>query len=147
LLLFYHFDICIWNYSHNSSPLVLSGARVARSLVLCVMFRRSLFCCPFFLAIVMSFFDLRLLITPLVSYIYGFWLPLWYLRFTASDYPCDILDYDFWLPLWYLRFTASDYLLGTSSQPKVQTHLTFCVWDAVDFLWVTSIFYTNKWAS
>jgi hypothetical protein len=24
--------------------------------------------------------------------IYGFWLPLWYLRFTASDYPFGILD-------------------------------------------------------
>ena len=58
--------------------------------------------------------------------IYGFWLPLWYLRFTDSDYPFGILDlrilitplvsfdhcaicpspiYGFWLPLWYLRFT------------------------------------------
>jgi hypothetical protein len=36
--------------------------------------------------------DLRILITPLVSKIYGFWLPLWYLRFTDSDYPFDILD-------------------------------------------------------
>ena len=51
----------------------------------------------------LSYFDLRLLITPLVSFghcivcpsIYGFWLPLWYhlaivssvlLRFTTSDY-------------------------------------------------------------
>ena len=62
--------------------------------------------------------------------IYGFWLPLWYLRFTDSDYPFGILDlqilitplvsfdhcaicpspiYEFWLPLWYLRFTDSDY--------------------------------------
>ena len=56
----------------------------------------------------MSFFDLQLLITPLVSFghcvvcpslIYSFWLPLWYLlaivlyvllRFTASDYPFGI---------------------------------------------------------
>ena len=28
----------------------------------------------------------------------SFWLPLWYLRFTASDYHYGI----FWLPLWYL---------------------------------------------
>jgi hypothetical protein len=50
-------------------------------------------CCLFFL-------DLRILITPLVSCghcvvcsssIYGFWLPLWYLRFTDSDYPFGIL--------------------------------------------------------
>jgi hypothetical protein len=109
-------------------------------------------------------FDLRLLISPLVSFvhcivcpsIYGFWLPLWYLlvivlsvlRFTASDYPFGIFcplyclsfdlrllitplvsfvhcivcpsTYGFWLPLWYLlvvvlsvlRFTASDYPFG-----------------------------------
>jgi hypothetical protein len=36
--------------------------------------------------------DLRLLITSLVSYIYGFWLPLWYLRLTASYYHFGILD-------------------------------------------------------
>jgi hypothetical protein len=29
---------------------------------------------------------------PLVSYIYGAWFPLWYLRFTASGYPFGILD-------------------------------------------------------
>jgi hypothetical protein len=57
----------------------------------------------------LSFFDLRLLITPVVScghcivspsLTYGFWLPLWYLVAialslllwpTASDYPCGIL--------------------------------------------------------
>ena len=76
-----------------------------------------------------SFFHLRLLITPLVSVdhcivypssIYGFWLPLWYLLtivlcillpFTASDYPFGIcwplycvsfFHLRFWLPLWYL---------------------------------------------
>ena len=114
----------------------------------------------------LSFFDLRLLITTLVSCghcivcpsIYGFWLPLWYLvaivlsvlRLMASDYHFGILwplyclsffdlrllittlvscghcivcpssIYGFWLPLWYLvaivlsvlRFTASDYHFG-----------------------------------
>ena len=56
--------------------------------------------------------------------IYGFWLPLWHLRLTASDYPLGILDVrllitplvsliqGFWLPLWYLWFTASDYPFG-----------------------------------
>jgi hypothetical protein len=109
-------------------------------------------------------FDLRLLITPLVTFdhcvvchsIYGFWLLLWYLvvivlsvlRFTASDYSFGIVwslcclsfdlrllitplvscghcvvcpsIYGFWLFLWYLvvivlsvlRFTASDYSFG-----------------------------------
>ena len=110
------------------------------------------------------FFDLRLLITPLVScghcivcsLIYVFWLPLWYLLvivlsvlwFTSFDYPFGIcwllyclffdlrrlitplvsfghcivcsLIYVFWLPLWYLLvivlsvlwFTSSDYSFG-----------------------------------
>ena len=52
--------------------------------------------------------DLRLLVTPLVSQIYGFWLHLWYLlaivlsvllRFTASGYTFSI----FW-PLFFLFF-------------------------------------------
>jgi hypothetical protein len=67
--------------------------------------------------VIRSRIDLRLLITPLVSFghciactslIYGFWLPLWYLLaivlsillwFTASDYPFGI----FW-PLYCLYF-------------------------------------------
>jgi len=78
--------------------------------VFCVVFCRLLFV---FLAFILSH-----------SSVYSFWLPLWYLRFTASDYPFGILDlqllittlvsyiYSFWLPLWYLRFTASDYHFG-----------------------------------
>jgi predicted nucleic acid-binding Zn ribbon protein len=81
-------------------------------------------CCLFF-------FDIRILITSLVSFghcvvcsssIYGFWLPLWYLltivlsvllRYTDSDYlplvsfghcvVCSSSIYGFWLPLWYLQ--------------------------------------------
>ena len=44
---------------HLSSSLVFSGIRVAPSLVFCVVFCRSLYC--------LSFFNLWLLITPLVS--------------------------------------------------------------------------------
>ena len=90
---------------------MFSGFRVVRSLVFCAMFCRSLFlllslffwplCCLFL-------FDLRLLITPLVSFGHcvvcscstcGFSLPLWYLlaivlsvlaRLTASHYPFGI---------------------------------------------------------
>ena len=65
----------------------------------------------------LSYFDLRLLITPFVSFghcivsltsNYGFWLPLWYLlaivssfllRFMPSDYPFGI----FW-PLYHLSY-------------------------------------------
>jgi hypothetical protein len=36
--------------------------------------------------------DLHLLIIPMASSIYIFWLSLWYLRFTSSDYPFGILD-------------------------------------------------------
>jgi hypothetical protein len=75
-------------------------------------------------------FDLHFLIIPVVSWIYSFWLPIWYLRFTASDYPFGILDLRllitplvysdnpfgiYWLPLWYLLITSlvsSDYPFG-----------------------------------
>ena len=123
------------------SPPVCSGIHVARSLVFCVkLYRSSFVLLSFFpLAIVLSvflrctasdyqfgilwplyclsFFDVRLLITSLVSCghcivclssMYGFWLPLWYLvtivlsvflRCTASDYLFGIL----W-PLYCLSF-------------------------------------------
>jgi hypothetical protein len=79
---------------YMSSPTNCSGVRVAQSLGFCVVFivDRYLPFCPFFFwpsLCCLSFFDLRLLITPLVSFdhhcvvcpslIYGFWLPLWYL--------------------------------------------------------------------
>ena len=52
-----------------SSPPVFSGVRVTRSLVLYVMFCRSLFVLLsfFFWPLCCLFFDLRILITPLVS--------------------------------------------------------------------------------
>ena len=55
---------------HMSSSQVFSGVRVARSLVLCVMFCRSLFVLLslfFCLLCFLSFLDLWILITPLVS--------------------------------------------------------------------------------
>jgi hypothetical protein len=75
------------------------------------MFCRSLFVLLYFFfwpLCCLSFFDIRILITPLVSFdhcvvcpssIYGLWLPLWYLlaivlsvllRYTNSDYPFGI---------------------------------------------------------
>jgi hypothetical protein len=127
---------------------VVSGVRVTRSLVLCFVdlclsFRT--FSCghcvvcsssiytdsdyPFGILWPLRclfFFDIRILITPLVScghcvacssWIYGFWLPLWYLvaivlsvllRYTDSDYlplvscghcvVCSSSIYGFWLP-------------------------------------------------
>ena len=72
----------------------------------------------------LSVLDLRLLITPLVSCghcivcpssIYGFWLPLWYLKaivlsvlpqFTTSDYPFGIM----W-PLYCLSFLVLRFLI------------------------------------
>jgi hypothetical protein len=88
-------------------------------------------CCLFF-------FDIRILITPLVSFchcvvffssIYGFWLPLWYLQTLLTFGHCVVCSssiYGFWLPLWYLqtlltfghcvvcflRYTDSDYPFG-----------------------------------
>ena len=55
---------------HMSSPQVFSGFRVTESLVLCEMFCRSLlvflsvFFCPL---CCLSFFDLQIQITPLIS--------------------------------------------------------------------------------
>ena len=74
---------------HLSSPLVLVGFVFPCSLVLCVMFCRSLFVLLSFLAIMLSV--LR--------------------RFTASDYPFGIFDLRLLITPWYLRFTASDYPL------------------------------------
>jgi len=54
---------------HLSSPPVLSGVRVARSLVFCVMFCRSLFVLLSFCSLYCLFFDILwwwLLITPVV---------------------------------------------------------------------------------
>ena len=81
---------------HLSSPPVFSGVHVTRSLVLYVMFCRSLFVLLsfFLLAIMLSIFlwftdsnypfgilDLQILITPLVSsnlsYIIPYYHPLW----------------------------------------------------------------------
>jgi hypothetical protein len=132
-----------------SSPQVFRGVRVTRSLVLYVCFVDCCLSFFFWPLCCLSFFDLWILITPLVSCghcvvspsIYGFWLPLWYLvaivlsvlRFMDSDYPFGILwplcclsffdllilitplvssghcvvcpssIYGFWLPLWYLQ--------------------------------------------
>ena len=76
----------------------------------------------------LSFFDLQILITPLVSFghcvvwpssIYRFWLLRWYLF--GHCVVCPFSIYRFWLPLWYLlaivlsdllRFTDSDYTFG-----------------------------------
>ena len=54
---------------HLSSPPVFSGVRVTQSLVLCVMFCRSLF--------VLLFFSFGHCVVYFSS-IDGFWLPLWY---------------------------------------------------------------------
>jgi hypothetical protein len=72
----------------------------------------------------LSFFDLRLLITPLVSsndYPFGIfkWLPHWYLQMiiplvSSNDYPFGIFK---WLPLWFLQMitplvSSNDYPFG-----------------------------------
>jgi hypothetical protein len=55
---------------HMNLPTVFSGVRVARSLVFRVVFSRLLFVLLFFFfwpVCCLSFFDLRIQITPLVS--------------------------------------------------------------------------------
>jgi hypothetical protein len=94
-----------------SSPPVLSGVHVTRSLVLCVCFVDRCLSFFFWSLCCLFFFNIRILITPLVSSnfghcvvcssIYRFWLPLWYLQtlaivlsvllqYTDSDYPFGI---------------------------------------------------------
>jgi hypothetical protein len=63
---------------HLSSPTVISGIRVTRSLVLCVCFvNRCLSFCTF------SFGH-----CVVCSWIYGFWLPLWYLSKLFFTWKC-----------------------------------------------------------
>ena len=61
---------------HMSSPALISGVRVTRSLVLCLCF----------LDRCLSFFTFSFNHCVICSLIYGFWLPLWYLQ-TLFDYP------------------------------------------------------------
>jgi hypothetical protein len=51
--------------------------RIVQSLDLCTIFSRSLFVFAFLSFCVWSLHSLS---------IYGFWLPLWYIRFTASSF-------------------------------------------------------------
>ena len=86
-----------------SSPPVFSGVFVARSLLFSVVLCRSLYFCSFSFG--------HCIVYP--SEIYGFWLPLWYLRFTASDYHFGILDLRLLITTFLsLRFMASDYHFG-----------------------------------
>jgi hypothetical protein len=97
-------------------------------------------CCLFF-------FDIRILITPLVSFghcvvcsssIYGFWLPLWYLlaivlsfflRYTDSDYPFGIFKLFLLLAIVLsvlLRYTDSDYPFRYLLAPLIRRD--YCTW-------------------
>ena len=102
----------------------------------------------------LTFFDLQILKTPLVSFghfvvwpssIYRFWLHLWYLlaialpdllRFTDSDYSlvsfghcvvCPSSIYRSWLPLWYLlAIVLSDRLQFTESDYTFGVFWSLC---------------------
>ena len=76
---------------HQSSTPVFSGVCVSRSLVLCVCFvDRCLSFCTFS-------FGHCIICT---SSIYGFWLPLGYLRFTDSNCPLGIFNLLWLLEKW-----------------------------------------------
>jgi len=104
---------------------VFSWVRFIRSLVLCVCFvdRCLSFCTFFFLPLCCLFFDLRCLITPLVSSISSQWGSCW----PIFSYQCNVLyiivcpfvlfsfdhcvvcpSINCFRPLWYLRLTVSD---------------------------------------
>ena len=65
---------------HLISSQIFSGVLVALFSVFCVIVCRSMYVLLFSLPLHYLSFDLRILITTLVSLIYGFWLPLWYLQ-------------------------------------------------------------------
>ena len=103
--------------------------RIARSVVFCVMFCLCFFC-PFVPLCCLSFFNIRLLNTTLVSCgncfvchssTYGIWIPFWYILWplcclsffnilllntplVSCGYcvVCHSSTYGFWIPLWYL---------------------------------------------
>ena len=91
-----------------------SGVRVTLSLVLCVMFYRPLFVLLSFLAwplCWLSFFDLRILLTHLLSITFclGLCRSLFVL-FAFSIGHCFVCPFLLVIVLSVLRFTASDYL-------------------------------------
>ena len=112
--------------------------------------------CPFRLTIVLSvhfsvlfvwplccmyIFDLRLLIIPLVSLIYGLWLPFWYLWFTASDYPFGIFDLRLLITPLVSLIYAFDYPFGIFDLRLVITPLVsliYGLWLPLWYLWFTA---------
>jgi hypothetical protein len=126
---------------HLCSPPVFSGVRVTRSLVLCVCF--VIVVCNFvlfLLAIVLSvllgltdseypfgifwplcclfFFDLRILITPLVSF--------------GHCVVCSSSTYWFWLPLWHLQTLLNGIQLAKSGFFIEKYHQYTWMWDKKD---------------
>jgi hypothetical protein len=93
--------VCVAISEHLSSPLVFRGVRVTRSLILLWFFFWPL-CC--------LFFEIRIMIAPLVSSNSSF---LWstfstigfpFVNFSFGDcilVPC--LNYSFWLSIWYIQ--------------------------------------------
>ena len=140
---------------HSGTPEftpVLSRVHVTRvTLVLCVCCVGRCLSFFFWPLCCLSFFDLRILITPLVSSnvdhwvvcpsIYGFWLPLWYLqiltielsvrRFKDSDYPFGI----------FKLFVINRLNIQLKKHPTTITlHLVVSVWEQSG---ITS--YNNKY--
>ena len=98
----YYSLVCSPATQHLSSPPVFNGARITRSLVLCVMFcRRSLF-------VLMSFFFWPLIVLSVL------------LRFTDSDYSFGMFSHF----LQYHKFTTKD---RTSNTPQWNTYISHVV--------------------
>ena len=112
-------------------------------------------CCSIF-----SFVDRCLSLCPFsfghcivyLSLIYGFWVPLWYLWFMASECPFGISDlwllsaplvsliYGFWVPLWYLWFTASECPFGISDLWLLSAPLVSLIYGFWVPLWYLQTF-------
>ena len=103
---------------HLSSPPVCSGVRVARSVVFCVVFCRSLFVLLsfFFWPLCCLSFDLQILITPLVSFqnippcpfsTLLYWKSITTLHIKVNG-PCVIASLTIWMNEYVLDFLYRD---------------------------------------
>ena len=128
---------CLPLPEHLSSPLVFSGVRVIRSLVLCVCFVDRSFvllsfffwplsCLFFFWPLSCLFFDIRILITPLVSSNASwikFSLNIFYCAYTIG------LDSKLYQLIWSHLLTKYTHEIMTAKQNTNNRHLICWHWS------------------
>jgi hypothetical protein len=84
----------------SSNSLLFCSTWVHHQFLVGFILLDLLFSVLFFVDFCLSFCSFSFGHCVICPSIYGFWLPIWYLRFTASDYPFGIFKL-FLLKLWY----------------------------------------------